>query len=253
MWRRVILVVAMTMAVLAVDALQPRATSWVRPRTIAAQTDCQTFPETGKAVCGIFLSYWRANGGLAQQGYPISDVFKEESSNGRVYDTQYFERAVFEHHTENAGTRFEVLLSLLGVEKFKAKYPAGLGSEEPVVPVGTTLTIAGRKPGGSFRIKVVDSRRVATIQGTAAKGIFALVFLEVTNLGNEPDEARSFSLRDQQGRTFTGSLDGVLAAIRDRKGDSYGSTVQPSLTAKQVFVFDVASDASGFTIVPPTP
>ncbi len=30
--------------------------------------------------------------------------------------TQYFERAVFEHHPENAGTEYEVLLRRLGAE-----------------------------------------------------------------------------------------------------------------------------------------
>lgn len=113
------------LVVLAGLSFQPDSSNWVRPRTIAAQNDCQTFPETGKSVCGIFLSYWRANGGLAQQGFPISDVFREESSNGQTYDTQYFERAVFERHPENAGTRFEVLLALVGSERLKAKYPAG--------------------------------------------------------------------------------------------------------------------------------
>src|SRR6478735_276772 len=34
----------------------------------------QTFPETGKAVSGLFLDYWNAHGGLAQQGLPISDL-----------------------------------------------------------------------------------------------------------------------------------------------------------------------------------
>ena len=113
------------LVVLAGLSFQPDSSNWVRPRTIAAQNDCQTFPETGKRVCGIFLSYWKANGGLAQQGFPISDVFREQSSNGQTYDTQYFERAVFERHPENAGTKFEVLLALLGSERLKTKNPGG--------------------------------------------------------------------------------------------------------------------------------
>ena len=39
----------------------------------ARQPDCQTFPETGKNVCGSFLTYWQTRGGLAQQGFPISN------------------------------------------------------------------------------------------------------------------------------------------------------------------------------------
>src|SRR5438874_13578588 len=80
----------------------------------AEQANCQTFPETGKSVCGRFLSYWREHGGLAQQGYPISGEFPERSEiDGKTYTVQYFERAVFEVHPENRPP-YDVLLSLLG-------------------------------------------------------------------------------------------------------------------------------------------
>ncbi len=85
----------------------------------------QCFPQTGKCVSGLFYDYWQANGGLAQQGYPISDEFDEVSpTNGKTYKTQYFERARFEHHPENAAP-YNVLLGLLGREQFLAKYPNG--------------------------------------------------------------------------------------------------------------------------------
>jgi hypothetical protein len=161
---------------------------------------------------------------------------------------------VFEHHTENRGTRFEVLLALLGSEKFKAKYPAaGAPSGDAPLSVGHTFTVPGRKEGSSFGIKVANSQRLAVIDKTAAKGVFIVLFLDVTNLGKEPDEPTAFTLRDQQGRTFTSSLAGVLAAMGELEGDYYGSRVQPSLTGRQFEVFDVAPDAAGFTIVPPTP
>src|SRR4051794_81647 len=67
-----------------------------------AQSDCQTFTQTGKQVCGRFLEYWNQNGGLAQQGYPLTNAANEKSdTNGKTYLTQYFERAVFEMHPEN--------------------------------------------------------------------------------------------------------------------------------------------------------
>jgi hypothetical protein len=71
--------------------------------------DCMAFAATGHTVSGKFLDYWKANGGLAIFGYPISDEFTE---NGRT--VQYFERQRFELHPENAGTPFEVQLGLLG-------------------------------------------------------------------------------------------------------------------------------------------
>ena len=83
------------------------------------------FPETGKRLGGRFLEYWRAHGGLMQQGYPISDEFNEKNAlDGKVYRVQYFERAVFETHPENKPP-FDVLLSQLGTFYVKRKYPNG--------------------------------------------------------------------------------------------------------------------------------
>ena len=86
------------------------------------QNGCRSFAETGKAVCGRFLEYWSAHGGLAQQGFPISDEFLEKSDlNGQSYLVQYFERAVFELHPENQPP-YDVLLSQLGRFQYQRKY-----------------------------------------------------------------------------------------------------------------------------------
>jgi hypothetical protein len=73
------------------------------------------FPQTGHTVSGVFLDYWERYGGLYIFGYPITDEFMDVSTDGNVYLTQYFERAIFEYHPEYAGTRYQVLLRLLGV------------------------------------------------------------------------------------------------------------------------------------------
>jgi hypothetical protein len=97
--------------------------SHVRPAS--AQSDCQTFPQTGMTVCGKFLQYWNNHGGLAQQGYPISAEFQEVSDvDGKTYTVQYFERAEFELHPENQPP-FDVELTLLGSMALKQKYPNG--------------------------------------------------------------------------------------------------------------------------------
>jgi hypothetical protein len=81
------------------------------------------FPETGKTVNDPFLSYWTGHGGLAQQGFPITDAQDEKNdADGKVYLTQYFERARFEYHPENNDPKFQVLLGLLGKEALAAKY-----------------------------------------------------------------------------------------------------------------------------------
>jgi hypothetical protein len=85
-----------------------------RPSPQASAAACQTFQETSKTVCDPFLAYWRDHGGLAQQGLPISDEFTEVSpTDGKPYTVQYFERARFEKHPENAAP-YDVLLGLLG-------------------------------------------------------------------------------------------------------------------------------------------
>lgn len=83
------------------------------------------FPETGYRVGGSFLQYWQQNGGVAQQGFPISDEFIEVSeTDGQPYTVQYFERAVFEWHPANPPPN-NVLLSLLGVFRLRQQYGGG--------------------------------------------------------------------------------------------------------------------------------
>ena len=55
-----------------------------------------------------------SHGGLAQYGYPLSAEFNEKSDlNGKTYQVQYFERAVFEYHPELNGAN-SVQLTQLG-------------------------------------------------------------------------------------------------------------------------------------------
>lgn len=76
---------------------------------------CAYFPETGRALCDPFLSYWRASGGVERFGYPLSDPLVEELE-GQTYLVQYFERRRIEQHPELAGTPYEFLYGLLGRE-----------------------------------------------------------------------------------------------------------------------------------------
>ncbi len=92
------------------------------PNQQVSSDNAVTFSQTGHSLGGRFRQYWEAHGGLAQQGYPISDEFQETSPvDGKTYTVQYFERAVFELHPENAAP-YDVLLSLLGTFRYKARY-----------------------------------------------------------------------------------------------------------------------------------
>jgi hypothetical protein len=116
-----------------------------------AQAAGRTFPETGKTVGGRFLDYWQRHGGLAQQGFPISQEIQETSAtNGQIYTVQYFERAVFERHPENTAPN-DVLLQLLGVYLYHQKYPQGAPNQSPNNDPGSRLfPQTGQRLGGAF-------------------------------------------------------------------------------------------------------
>ncbi len=81
------------------------------------------FPETGFTVAGRFLAHWETNGGLALNGYPLSDEFDQVLENGKTYRVQYFERVRLEYHPENA-TPNDVLLGQFGRRIHPADPPA---------------------------------------------------------------------------------------------------------------------------------
>lgn len=115
-----------------------------------AQSSSRTFPETGKTVAGKFLAYWNTHGGLAQQGLPISGEMQERSdTDGRTYTVQYFERAVFEMHPENAAPN-DVLLSLLGNFLYKQKYPNGAPGQKASAESPRKFAETGKSVGGKF-------------------------------------------------------------------------------------------------------
>jgi hypothetical protein len=100
-------------------------------------TSCVEFSQTGEQICGAFLAYWDEHGGLAQYGLPLTGLILETNpTDGKQYPTQYFERARFEYHVQNAGTSYAVQLGLLGREQFAARYPNGLPGDpaEPSLP-----------------------------------------------------------------------------------------------------------------------
>ena len=121
------------------------------PTPIIPGDGSRTFTETGKTVTGIFLDYWNNNGGLAQQGFPISSLMTEVSDlDGKSYTVQYFERAVFEYHPENPPP-YNVLLSQLGTFSYTEKYPGGAPNQTPNAAEGSLLfQETGKRIGGKF-------------------------------------------------------------------------------------------------------
>lgn len=96
MYRQRLRLSALIAAVIAL-ALAATLLLGAHEQVTAQGINCQTFTQTGKTVCGRFLTYWQGHGALAQQGYPVSVGFDEVSDvDGKTYRVQYFERAVFE-------------------------------------------------------------------------------------------------------------------------------------------------------------
>ena len=109
-----------------------------------------TFPETGKTIKGPFLEYWKNKGGLAQQGFPITNLVREKSElDGKEYTMQYFERAVFELHPENPAP-YNVLLSQLGTMRYKMKYAAAAGTALPEGTYGGEHLVITVSTSGMF-------------------------------------------------------------------------------------------------------
>lgn len=123
----------------------------VQPEAFAAQTTCLAFGQTNERVCGKFLDYFQRNGGLSQYGFPISGEFQEVSdTDGKTYSVQYFERAIFESHSENQAP-YDVLLSLLGNTFYQQNYPnAAPGQQANDSPGSIHFSETGKRLGGKF-------------------------------------------------------------------------------------------------------
>jgi hypothetical protein len=102
----------------------PAAVVLIRPALLAqAQEQRRCFGEEapGVTACieGGFLSFWEENGGLEVFGYPLTDIRSVATEDG-TFLAQYFERARFESHPENAPP-YDIQLGRLGVELLAAQ------------------------------------------------------------------------------------------------------------------------------------
>lgn len=198
------------------------------PSSASAQVGDHMFTETGHNVPGIFYAYWQSHGGLAQQGYPITDAAMEKNSiDGKTYLTQYFERARFEQHLEYKGTPNEVLLGLLGVEAIKARSTGGSGGASSKDAPGTSDFKAIPRPANSYItewcVKGICSDVVAAFAG------------EVPGLGDDLGQNIVYHMADES--AF--NKDALLSFYKDtltKAGWSLGSTVADPPGGGQVFV-----------------
>jgi ABC-type glycerol-3-phosphate transport system substrate-binding protein len=187
-----------------------------------AADDPHLFKETDHSAGGAFLQYWQGHGGLAQQGYPISDEFTEVSDlNGKPYTVQYFERAVFEKHPENKPP-FDILLSQLGTYRYKQKYPNGAPNQKAAAD-GTLFKETGHKVGGKF-LKYWQEHGGLAQQGYPISDEFT----EVSDLNGKPYtvqyfERAVFELHPENAGTPYEVLLSQLGTFQARKFTSFNN------------------------------
>jgi uncharacterized protein YkwD len=121
---------------LGADALGRAGRDWKRFSRATPSTP-NYFAQTGHAIAPEFWGFWAGHGlefdgqpgasfdeSLALFGMPLSEPAVEVNpTDRRSYLIQWFERARFELHPENAGTPYEVLLGLLTAESGRPPAP----------------------------------------------------------------------------------------------------------------------------------
>lgn len=95
-----------------------------------------------------FIDFYQKHGedALTLFGLPIESELAADDGSGKT--TQYFERARFELHPENAGTRYEVQLGRLGAEAI-AQRTRTMTRATPEIRLGAAAT------GGGQRLEIV--------------------------------------------------------------------------------------------------
>lgn len=153
------------------------------------------FPQTGHHLDdgSGFLTFWRKHGGVLIFGYPISEQLVEQ---GQV--RQYFERARFEYHPNEANPDYRVQLSRLGVELTQGR---GFGPGTP----GTDerfFTETGHSLSGAFHIfwRKHGGERVfgypiseAYLEGSAVDGKpYMVQYFERARFEHHPEDMEPF-------------------------------------------------------------
>jgi hypothetical protein len=186
---------------LGAQLLEQRGTPWQSfPKAQQAPANCTYFAETGHSLCEPFLSYWRTNGGLDRFGFAITEPM-EETLGDWTGTVQYFERRRMEHHPENAGTPYEVLLGLLGREALAGSSSGGGGGSANQCADAPTPVSANIRPSNCIE------------PGTQ---------LEFDIFGFQPNEEIGFWITRPDGEIF--GTEQALDEVIDSNGSAQGIT-----------------------------
>ncbi|HEX5691797.1 MAG TPA: beta-propeller fold lactonase family protein [Roseiflexaceae bacterium] len=178
---------------LGADRLGQQGQNWFAFPKSEARNGCRFFSETGHNVCGEILASWRASGlefdgrrgtsereSMALFGLPLSDA-RAESMAGKERTVQWFERARFELHPENARPH-HVQLGLLG-------------SESQAGPHGT-IWVANRMLNNVVALDAASGEVIATI--AVGRGSLSIVGDGANKLYVANEGANSVSVIDRR-------------------------------------------------------
>jgi hypothetical protein len=89
----------------------------------ATGSGARYFATTQHTLSGRFLTWWLAHQGSTLLGAPISEPLVEGNNDGsgRRYLLQWFQKGRLEYHPENAGTRYEMQLGLVGLQALQQR------------------------------------------------------------------------------------------------------------------------------------
>ena len=119
-----------------VDSLVPVGADG-RAQTPTGPPAQECFAATGQCIGGGFLARWRATGGTAINGLPLSGEFRQQLEDNNEYTVQYFERVRMEYHPENAAP-YDILLGQFGRAIRPADPPAAVDPRSPTLYYAAT-------------------------------------------------------------------------------------------------------------------
>ncbi len=216
---------------LGVELLERQNRPWeTLPQVDSAADGCTFFGETRHSLCEPFRSFWKANGGVARMGFPISEPLREEIE-GQQYTVQYYERRRVEVHPELPGS--PLLMGLLGRELLALAQPDG----RPQVQPTPTPTVPVPPPAPPADIPTVNDCQSEPDPATAANFPVQIVAIdkraEVVVLANISDAAvnldgwRMCSLRGDQEHPIGGTLQsGEVREFPNTGGTIWSNTEQ---------------------------
>ncbi|MDQ3928055.1 MAG: CAP domain-containing protein [Chloroflexota bacterium] len=141
-----------TLGLLGLELTQGRP--FIKAQPFASTATNMYLKETGHSLGGLFLTYWKNNGGLDLFGYPLSETILED---GRT--VQWFERARFEYFPELAKAGRPVQLTLLGsraLDKEKqASQPQSPASPAPAT-ASAPVTLSADE---DYLLNAINARR----------------------------------------------------------------------------------------------